>query len=264
MSALDQLDILDLTAAIDKIPRVPGHQTIAQRTDEDWITFHYSAVIYRDRSRTAELARILDEAGFQIGKNWAKKGQPPIYGDGLMYDFVILSDGTIVRTRRRRQKLWHVNNSTGNGSSWSNHWMLGPGQDLTPAQRASSFALADAQRADSGILRDHVVAHCEWPLTKGDARPSPTYKVQRGQSVCPGPLLHAHVAAYRALSDIRTMTTIEAMPVYEVPYVEPARIALKGTAFLPAGEPVEIDQTYSNGMAHLHSGLGFVELEKLR
>lgn len=198
MSALDQLPILDLTAQIDQIPRMRGHQVLAARGHEAWSTFHYSAVVYFDRSRAAELRRILDEARYQIGKNWAKPGQPPIYGDGLMYDFVILTDGTIVRTRKRRQRLWHVNNLTGNDGSWSNHWMLGPGQDLSPEQRRSSFALADAQRADSGIPRDHVVAHCEWPLTRGAARPSAVYKRQFGQSACPGPLLHQHVAAYRA------------------------------------------------------------------
>ncbi len=220
-------------------------------------------MVYHDRSRKAELQRILDEAGYQIRTNWAKPGQKPMYGDGLMYDFVILSDGTIVRTRRRRQQLWHVNNTVGNGGSWSNHWMLGPRQDLTPAQRLSSFALADAQRADGNIPRDHVVAHCEWPLSTGEARISPTYKVQRGQSACPGSLLHAHVAAYRALPDIRLMIATQGMPVYEVPRVEPTRIALEGTAYLSAGEAYEIDQTYPNSMAHLHSGLGFVELEEL-
>ncbi len=204
MRQLDQLDILDMTDQIAQIPLMRGHETLAAREHEQWITFHYSAVIYHDRSRAAELARVLSEARYQIGKNWGKPGRPPVYGDGLMYDFVILSDGQIVRTRKRRQQLWHVNNRTGNGQSWSLHWMLGPGQDLTPEQRRSSYALADALRADGGIPRDHVVAHCEWPLSSAGraapaARPAPVYTRQFGQSTCPGPLLFPYVAAYRVL-----------------------------------------------------------------
>jgi N-acetylmuramoyl-L-alanine amidase-like protein len=202
MSHLDQLDILDLTTAIDRIPRMPGHQVLTPRSHEQWITCHYSAVIYRDRSKAAELQRILDEAGYQIRKNWAKRGRPPIYGDGLMYDFVVLSeDGTIVRTRKRRQDLWHCNNATGNTSSWSIHWMLGPGQDLTAPQRESTFLLIDALRNDGAIQRNHVVAHCEWPLSDGLPVRLSTYQVRPGQSLCPGPVLFQHVAAYRAGMD---------------------------------------------------------------
>ena len=171
------------------------------RATEAWITFHYAAVVSADRSRAAELHRILAEARYQIQKNWAKSGQAPIYGDGLMYDFAILSDGTIVRTRKRRQQLWHCHNTIGNSGSYSLHWMLGPGQDLTPEQRAASFALADALRAESGIPRDHVVAHCEWPLDDGPPHVASTYRRQPGQSACPGATLFAHVAAYRALPD---------------------------------------------------------------
>jgi hypothetical protein len=265
MSALDRLNILDLTDKIDRIPRRPGHQTLAAREGEEWITYHYSAVFYADRSRDAELRRILSEATYQIGKNWAKRGKPPIYGDGLMYDFVVLSDGLIVRTRRRRQRLWHCNNTIGNNGSWSVHAMLGPNQNLTDPQRVSTFALFDALRADSTIPRQNVVSHCEWPLTKGLPVRSERYRLLAGQSACPGPLLHAQVVAYRSLPD-RPARYLARVPltVYEVPRVDPTRIALGGTAILPAGQPVTIDVTYpESGMAHLVGGLGFVVLADL-
>ena len=265
MSAVDRLDILDLTAQIDRIPRVPGHQTLEAREDEEQITFHYSAVIYADRSEAAERRRVLDEARFQIRKNWAKPGRPPIYGDGLMYDFVVLSGGLIVRARRRRQRLWHCNNTIGNNGSWSVHVMLGPNQNLTDPQRVSTFALFDALRADGNIPRQGVVSHCEWPVDKGLPVRSERYRLLAGQSACPGPLLHAQVVAYRSLPD-RPARYLARVPltVYEVPRVDPTKIALGGTAILPAGQPVTIDATYpESGMAHLVGGLGFVVLADL-
>lgn len=265
MSALNSLNILDLTAEIDRIPRVKGHQTLAARGPEKKITYHYSAVFYADRSRDAELRRVLAEATYQIRKNWAKPGKPPIYGDGLMYDFVVLSDGLIVRTRRDRRQLWHCNNTIGNTTSWSVHAMLGPNQNLTDPQRASTFALFDALRVDSNIPRQNVVSHCEWPLTKGQPIRSERYRLLPGQSACPGPLLHTQIVAYRSLPDrpARYLARV-ALPVYEVPRVDPARIALGGTAILPAGQPITIDVTYpDSGMAHLVGGLGFVVLADL-
>lgn len=270
MSALDRLAILDLTPQIAQIPLVPAHQVLDPRDAEAWITFHYSAVVYLDRSRAAELARVLDEARYQIQKNWAKPGQPPVYGDGLMYDFVILTDGTIVRTRRRRQQLWHVNNLTGNSGSWSNHWMLGPGQDLSPAQRRSSFALADAQRLDSGIPRHHVVAHCEWPLTRGAARPAPMYRRQFGQSACPGALLHQHVAAYRAEQDtpaapLRFQVTVDDANVRQGPATTfpIAGVMHRGDSLIADklldGQPIGGDPRW----AHRMDGLGFVHMSLL-
>jgi hypothetical protein len=265
MSALDKLDILDLTGPISAIPLMRGHQWLPVRANEQFVTLHYSAVVYLDRSRTAELARILDEAAYQIRKNWAKPGQPPIYGDGLMYDFVILSDGTIVRTRKEPRQLWHCNNAIGNRSSWSLHWMLGPGQNLTAEQRGSTFALIDALRAYSGIPRQNIVAHCEWPLSNGQPVRSSTYRLLRGQSACPGSTLFPHVPAYRSLPDLPPLyRVVEVAPVYEVPMADPKRVALKGAAVLPIGQEVRIGKTYENGMGWLLGGLGFVEMKKLR
>ena len=200
MSALAQLDILDLSAAIAALPRRPGAQPIPPRTRHDWITFHYSAVAYADRSTAAERARVLDEARYHLQKNWGKAGQPPIYGDRFMYDLVVLSDGTVVRTGDPRQ-LWHCGNAIGNETSWSVHVMLGGQQDLTQPQRLALYQVFDALRADHSIAREHVVAHCEWPKARRPAVPFPTYRQQIGQSACPGPVLFRHVAAYRAGKD---------------------------------------------------------------
>jgi hypothetical protein len=196
---LDQLDILDLSAQIAALPRLRGCEHLPLRTEaEDAITLHYSGVVYADRSRSAELARVIDEAKYQLGKNWAKPGAKPIYGDRYMYDLGVLSDGQIVRYNRERIQLWHAGNEAANERSWSIHWMLGPGQALTAPQRASTVALLDALRADGTIDRQDVYGHNEWPRTKGTPIRMATYRLLPGQSECPGQLLHQFVVEYRA------------------------------------------------------------------
>jgi hypothetical protein len=217
MSALAQLPILDMTGQLDAIPRMRGHQALPPRGREQYITFHFSDVIYPDRSRSTELVSLFGEARYQIRKDWSRN-QRGIYGDGLMYDFVVLSDGTIVRSRRQRQRqaLWHCNNVLGNSRSWSVHVMLGRGQDLTSPQRTATFGLFDALRADGDISRQDVVAHCEWPVGNGAPVPAARYRVQPGQSLCPMPVLFSHVAAYRALTS--------AVPTAELPPAGPYRV----------------------------------------
>jgi N-acetylmuramoyl-L-alanine amidase len=196
---LASLDILDLSAEIAALPRQRGHETLPARdAAEHSVTLHYSGVVYTDRSRAAELAQVLDEARYQLGKNWGKAGKPPIYGDRYMYDFGILSDGQIVRYNRERIQLWHAGNAEANAHSWSIHWMLGSDQALTAPQRASTIALLDALRADGGIDRQAVYGHCEWPRGKGAPQPSATYRLLPSQSECPGKLLHQFVVDYRA------------------------------------------------------------------
>lgn len=142
--------------------------------------------------------------------------------------------------------------------------MLGPGQNLTDPQRVSLFALFDALRNESSIPRQNVIAHCEWPRTDGPPQRSAYYRLLPRQSACPGATLFPHVAAYRTLPDLpRQWRAKEPLPVYEVPAVDPKRIALHGSAILPAGALVRIDVTYPNGMGHLVGGLGFVEMNKL-
>lgn len=201
MGQLARVLDLDLSAEIAALPRMQGAQRQEARVRHEWITFHYSAVVYRDRTPAAERQRMLDEADYQLRKNWEKdKTKPPIYGDCFQYDFVVWSDGTIARTRdwRDPRQLWHCNNAIGNRSSIAVHVMLGGIQDLTQPQRIALFSLFDALRADWNIPRERVVSHCEWPRAARPAVVSPAYRRQVGQSACPGALLHRHIAAYRA------------------------------------------------------------------
>lgn len=260
---LSSLVILDLTPQIARVPLRRGHQVLPPRGLETYITFHYSGVVYTDRSHAAELAHLLDEVAYQVNHDYSSN-HSGAYPDGYLYDFAVLSDGTKVRTRARRQQLWHAGNATANRESWSVHVMLGPGQNLTEMQRASLFELFDALRAESGIPRQNVIAHCEWPRKDGKPLRSEYYRLMPGQSACPGAMLFPHIVAYRSIPDLpRQWRAKEALPVYEVPCVDPTRIALAGSAVLPAGAMVRIGKTYPNGMGWLVGGLGFVELSKL-
>jgi hypothetical protein len=207
--ALDQLIDIDLARELAAYPRQANARTLAERPTEQYITLHYSGVVYADRSRAAELAHIRSEAREHLRRDWGNgKG---VYGDGYMYDLVVLSDGGIVRTRGRRQQLWHCGNETGNERSWSVHVLLGKGQDLTAPQRASLFRLFDALRAEGGLGRAAVVGHNEWPRGDGRPQPSPSYRTLFGQSECPGRLIHAHLADYRAAPDLAPYTADSAI-----------------------------------------------------
>lgn len=200
---LDQLIDIDLSDEIDALPHQPGYRVLAERAPERYITLHYSGVPagrYADRSEAAELRRILAEAREHLNRDW-DAGAGKVYADGYMYDLVVLSNGKVVRTRRRRQQLWHAGNGIANEQSWSVHVLCDNGQDLTPKQRASLFRLFDVLRAMTNIARADVVGHNEWPRTQGRPQPSASFRTLFGQSMCPGRLIHKHLAAYRAIRE---------------------------------------------------------------
>lgn len=197
MTTLATLPILNFAPAIAALPRRPGAQVQPMRGIETYITLHYSGVVYADRSRAREERRILDEARYQLNKNWARPRQAPVYGSRYQYDYVVLSDGAIVRCQPDRAVLWHCGNATGNNESWAVHVMTGPSQPLTAPQRAALYALFDALRADGDIPRDRVVGHCEWPRIHGVPRPSDVYWQQPGQGPCPGVTVFADLLSYR-------------------------------------------------------------------
>lgn len=194
------LKMLDMSAQIAALPRHPNAQMQPPRGVECWITLHYSGVLFGNRSRVREEQRILVEAAYHLRRSWSRPGQPPLYGSRYQYDFVVLSDGTIVRCQPDRAVLWHCGNRTGNAQSWSVHVLTGPGQPLTAEQRASLYALFDALRIDAALPRNAVVAHCEWPRGDGPPRVSDIYRRQPGQSVCPGAVVFADLVRYRKMT----------------------------------------------------------------
>lgn len=79
---------------------------------------------------------------------------------------------------------------------------------------------------------------------------------------CPGPHCNFHALALAA--NARRMVAITDAPIYEVPALDPTRVALKGAALLRQGTEVMIAMGYANGMVWLADGVGFVEGSKLR
>lgn len=246
---------VDMGAQIAALPQKRRDAyTLPPRGVERYVTLHYSGVVYKDRSHASEMQRILDEAAYQMQHNYGSAANPA-YPDGLLYDFVVLSDGTIVRTRNWRVQLWHCGNYMGNQQSWAVHVMLGPGQDVTDAQQRAVFALIDELRARTNIPRANVASHCEWPRVNGEPVISDTYRLQPGQSACPGAVLHKRLTvAYRALRDtprVWPVTLTTATPVYQ-----DRRTDAPVAAHFDAGATIDVDDL-TNGYYHAASGTGF-------
>ncbi len=195
MTLVTDLDYSDEIAAL---PKHQGYTTLPVRTGEQYVTLHYSGVNYPQTNHDGELKRILSEATYQLGHNYGT-ASAPAYPDGLLYDVVILSDGTRVLTRAKRQQLWHCGNSTGNIRSWAVHLMLGPSQDATQAQWLGAINVIEQLCSLYSIPHANVVGHNEWPRRDGAPLPSATYKLLPEQSECPGLLLHQRLADWRAL-----------------------------------------------------------------
>lgn len=256
------MKIIDYTAELEALPKHDGWQTLPARKDEQYITFHYSGVVNKPAIDAIELTRIKAETQFHLNKNWGSTAKPA-YGDGLMYDYVILTSGTVVQTRARRQQLWHCGNSLGNSSSWSVHVMLGRNQDLTEAQRTATFELFDMLRSKTDIPRKNVFGHCEWPRIKGAPIPSTSYTLLPSQSECPGPVLIQHIYSYRKMSDTKIMVYRTLRPlIVMTDRSYSAKIATMGgcPAIIPINNEFTVDDV-TDGWAHMSGGLGFVHTE---
>lgn len=251
-----------------------GHQVLAPRPNETYITFHYSGVVYNFTSIEQEKRTILNEATFHINKNWSNNSKPA-YGDGLMYDFVVLSNGEIVQTRRNRQQLWHCANFYGNECSWSTHVMLGLNQSMTIKQRDSLYDLFNLLREKSNIPRENVIGHCEWPVAKNKlvryipALNNQQYTVEKNQSICPGPVLIRNIIEYRdtdspVIWDLQVVGMADYAPIYTNRDFNSDFAQLDGKpATLAPGTIVQIKGT-QDGWAHMSSELGFIPMSFLK
>lgn len=188
----------DLSGQIAALPKHAGYSTLPARTGEQYVTIHYSGVVYSKTDRNGQIQRILKEAEYQLHHNYGTAARPA-YPDGLLYDVVVLDDGWRVKTRKQPQQLWHCGNAVGNKQSHTVHLMLGPNQDATEAQWAATINVIEQFCFLSSILRSNVVGHNEWPRRDGVPLPSSDYRLLPEQSECPGKLLHQRLAAWRAL-----------------------------------------------------------------
>lgn len=186
---------LDMSAQIDALPKHAGYTRLPPRSGERYVTLHYSGINYTPTDHAGELQRILAEARYQLDHDYGDKSYP----DGLLYDVVILSDGTRVKTRAKPVQLWHCGNQIGNRLSWAIHVMLGPSQEPTTLQWQATVNVIEQLCVAGNIPRPNVVGHCEWPRVTGLPQPTNVYKLLPSQSECPGKFLHARLAAWRAI-----------------------------------------------------------------
>lgn len=198
----------DYSDEIAALPKHAGYSTLPVRTGERYVTLHYSGVVYPKADRAGQLQHILDEAKYQLHHNYGTATKPA-YPDGLLYDAVVLDDGWRVLTRARRQQLWHCGNKVGNKLSWAVHLMLGKDQDATEAQWAGCVNIIEQLCALYVIPRMNVVGHNEWPRRDGIPQPSTTYRLLPEQSECPGKVLHARLAAWRATPVLPRPTPVD-------------------------------------------------------
>lgn len=262
-----QTDI-DYSDEIAALPKHEGCTVLPLRSGEQFVTLHYSGVNYPQTDRAGELNRILAEARYQMGHNYGS-AKDPAFPDGLLYDVVILSDGTRVKTRAARQQLWHAGNVLANAKSWAVHLMLGPAQDATDLQWAATVNIFEQLSQLYGIPHSRFVGHNEWPRSGGFPQPSDTYRVLPAQSQCPGPKLHRRLAAWRAapLARLWVVTSEIGVNIREQPSVAAdKRGALpKGATFHGSpvqGQPVDSIATW---VARLPSeGGGYMWVGALR
>ncbi len=185
---------------------------------------------------------------------------PGAAGDGIMYHYAPLPDGSIGILRDERDELWHSANTTGNRTHLAIHVPIGGAQAPTPAQWRACTDLFDALIARYGWPgRQVILGHREWP--RSDGKP---------QKPCPGPILFRMLQAWRG--------QLPALATYRVAYDgtrvrqgagQQYPVALNGTAVLPRGREIRVDAivegtapagSADRRWAHLANAIGFVHL----
>ncbi len=253
MTKLSELAVNDLRDQISK-----ANWNIGNFTAKQSITLHYNGPAVDDRSHVGEMNQLKFDAQYHIDKVWGHDNDKPVHGDGIMYHFAVLSDGTIVRLRNLSAVLWHCRNAKGNKTSVAIHLPLGGNQDATEPQWQAFGQLCDALIADFNLDGRRVVkGHREWPTSDGSE-----------QSLCPGDRLMARLQSWRSPQTLYEVM-FDDSKVREGPGTR-FKVALNNTAILNSGDrfmsdkiifgaPVDGDARW----VHRTDGIGFVHLSLL-
>jgi N-acetyl-anhydromuramyl-L-alanine amidase AmpD len=78
-------------------------------SDISIIAVHHSAREYHIGEDYKHV--IIQAATYHKNKIWGYLNSKPIYGNGLMYHYVITPDGQIYKTRNMEEVTWHANNA---------------------------------------------------------------------------------------------------------------------------------------------------------
>jgi hypothetical protein len=190
--------------------------------------------------------------------------------------FVIAKDGRIAQFVSINDSAW-ANGLSYIGNRWMSpeqHWVSPSWADLAPPTNPNLVTISvehEGQSSDpwTDAMFDANTRLLQWIGGETGLVYVPTRTLIGHNELspvdrpnCPGP--HCDFTRTAVAANSRPFQTRVATPVYEVPAVDPSRIALGGTATLDPGTEVTIDMTYKNLMAHLSSSLGFVEISKVR
>jgi hypothetical protein len=140
---------------------------------------HYSGPPVSSRADTPAVLRA--EARYHVGKHWGRSGEPPLYGDGLMYHVAIGDDGTKYLCRDLESVLWHCGAWPQNATALSLHVPIGGDQRATTEQLRALREVVDDWRAATGTPPEAVWGHRELSATS-----------------CPGTLMADFVYPYRS------------------------------------------------------------------
>lgn len=178
------VSLVDVRAQLEQ--RAPGaggvergpYETIPL-SEKRGIVIHYRGVV---TDVNAGLASYKADAIYHVGKNWARNGETPVFGSGIMYHIGVDGQGTVYLMRDLDRVLWHCGAWPQNANTLAIQVPLGGSQRATQAQLAALDRVCDDWLAFTGAdPKKEVWGHQEL---------SPTD--------CPGTLMADFVRPYRA------------------------------------------------------------------
>lgn len=141
------------------------------------VVVHYRGVV---TDVNAGLASYKADATYHVGKNWARRGEAPILGSGIMYHIGIDGQGTVYLLRDLNRVLWHCGAWPQNENTLAIQLPLGGNQRATEAQLTALTRVVDAWLTFTKAPDSEVWGHQELSATD-----------------CPGTLMTDFVKPYR-------------------------------------------------------------------
>lgn len=236
------------------------------------VTFHYNGppvALHDNRAATTDMwiQHWKGIAKYHLAKNWGKP-KAPVYGNGVMYHWAVLTNGERLRLWPEEDERWHCANVAGNKTSIAIAFALGGAQDATPEQWQSACDLADEKLKEYGINgRERVYGHREWKKYDEHGKEIPN-------SLCPGPNIMRRLKLWRGGLAVDALHQYVVLPsigakVRQGPGTS-FPVALDGKAVFPCGHEFTVDSIVqgeavagSTAWAHCLDGLGFVHASLL-